>query len=132
MKKFLASLSSTLIAFQLLLVPSVAFAQPTNPFDKGIDEVKNVGKEAGITNTDRSLPEIIGQLINIVLGFLGIVLLGLILWAGFLWMTAGGNVDQTKAARAYMANAVIGLIIVVAAFAITNFVLTSLVNVTTQ
>jgi len=132
MKKLIASVTSLLFAFQLVMIPSMALAQGTNPFEEGVTKVKEVGEKAGIDNTDRTLPEIIGRLINVVLGFLGIVLLGLILWAGFLWMTAGGNADQVKTARAYMSNAIIGLIIVVAAFAITNFVLTSLVNVTTQ
>ena len=72
----------------------------------------------------------IGRLVNIALGFVGIILLGYIIFAGFLWMTAGGDTKKVDTAQAMIKNAVIGLLIVVAAFAISNFVLNSLVNVT--
>lgn len=111
-----------------LLYPAVVFAQ-NNPFQNAQNLANEVGSNAGITS-NRTLPQIVGQIINIILGFLGIVLLLLILYAGFLWMTAGGDEGQVKKARQYIANAVIGLIVIVAAFAISTFVLGSLVNVT--
>lgn len=129
MKKLIALISTTFLALNVALVPMAVSAQ-TNPFERAGTEVNNVGTAAGINSTNRTLPQIIGQIINIILGFLGIVLLLLVLYAGFLWMTAGGDDGQVKKARQYISNAIVGLIIVVAAFAISNFVLGSLVNVT--
>jgi uncharacterized membrane protein len=88
-----------------------------------------VGSSAGITS-QRTLPEIVGSIINIVLGFLGIVFLVILLYAGFTWMTAQGDEGKVKNARSMISQAVVGLIVIVAAFAISNFVLSSLVNVT--
>lgn len=109
-----------------LLVPKMVLAQA---FQDAQDLVGQVGQDAGI-DSQTELPELIGQIINIILGFLGIVLLLLILYAGFLWMTAGGDEGKVKTARQIIANSIIGLIIIVAAFAISNFVLGALVDVT--
>lgn len=99
----------------VLLQPDIAFAQ----VDPGLDAVATAG---GIA-TESDLPTIIGRIINIFLSFMGIVLLGLMVYAGFLWMTAGGEAEKVNQAKKTMMNAVIGLIIIVSAFAITNFII---------
>ncbi len=131
MKQLLVRASAVVMTTGLLLTsPMAVLAQSSgNPFEQARNQAEQVGGAAGIQN-NRELPEIVGSIINIILGFLGIVLLLLILYAGFLWMTAGGNTEQIEKARAFISNSIIGLIIVVAAFAISNFVLSSLVNVT--
>jgi len=77
------------------------------------------------------LPTIIGNIINIVLGFLGIVLLVYLIWGGFLWMTSGGSEEGATKAKEMIKNAIIGLIIIVASYALSTFVLSSLVTATT-
>ncbi len=69
---------------------------------------------------------IVANLINVVLSILGIILLVIIVYAGALWMTAGGNSDQVGKAKSWLINAVIGLIITLAAYAISNFVIGAL------
>ena len=73
-------------------------------------------------DTDASLTEIIARLISIVLGFLGIVIVLIIIYAGFTWMTAGGDQEKVKTAKSWMVNGIIGLVIVAAAWAIASFV----------
>lgn len=132
MKQLLIRVGAVAMAMGMMFSPVTALAQSgNNPFVDAQDLAGQVGSNAGI-QSDRTLPQIVGQIINIILGFLGIVLLLLILYAGFLWMTAGGDEEKIKSARGYISSAVIGLIIIVAAFAISNFVLGSLVNVTQQ
>jgi hypothetical protein len=110
-------------------LPKIALAQAgQNPFEKAGEDVKAIGGFAGV-GTDRTPQEIIGSIINIALGFLGIVLLAYLLYAGFLWMTAGGSSEKVDQAKGMIKNAIIGLVIIVAAFAISNFVLTSLVGI---
>lgn len=110
-----------------LLAPYQALAAE-NPFKTAQNLATNTGSAAGIQST-RSLPEIVGSLVNVFLGFLGIVFLVLLIYAGFLWMTAQGDKTKVEKAQDTIRQAIIGLIVVIAAFAISNFVLGSLVNV---
>lgn len=120
-------LQRLLAGIAALVAPLPAFAVD-NPFTRGAKLAGEVGEKAGI-KTSRTLPEIIGSIINVFLGFLGIIFLVLLLYAGFLWMTAQGEPKQVEKAKEILKQSIIGLIIIVAAFAISNFVLTSLVNV---
>lgn len=63
---------------------------------------------------------ILGGLINIVLGLMGVALIGYILYAGFLWMTAGGEDKQVESARTMIRNAVIGVAILGASYTLTS------------
>jgi len=113
-----------------LALPVVALAQGS-PFNRAINDVGTIGNKAGIsTGSGVTLPVIIGNIINVALGFLGILLLVYMLYAGFLWMTSGGSDEGVKKAKTMLQNSIIGLVIIVAAYAISTFVLGSLVNVT--
>jgi len=129
MKNFLRACYYTAAAGALGF-PVFAAQAVDNPFNTAKSITNNVGTAAGVQQQSVDLPTMIGRLVNIALGFVGIVLLCYIIFAGFLWMTAGGDEKKTKTAQDMIKNAVIGLLIVVAAFAISNFVLNSLVNVT--
>jgi len=72
--------------------------------------------------TDNFLQTKTGQIIGVVLSFVGVLFLILIIYAGLLWMTAQGNEQKITKAKDLLVNAVIGLIIVFAAYAITAFV----------
>lgn len=121
--------------FRLLIAPIIGVVFPLAVSAQSfLDRVKqgtnNAASPAGLTQTG-DLPHIIGNIIFVLLSFTGVVLLVLMLYAGFLWMTAGGSVDQVKKARTMITNALVGLVIVTASYAIVNFVLTSLVGATT-
>jgi amino acid transporter len=64
------------------------------------------------------------------LGFLGIIAVVIILFGGFRWMTAAGNEDQVSTAKKMIGAGVIGLIIILMAFGIAQFVLNALYNAT--
>ncbi|MFA5936219.1 MAG: pilin [Patescibacteria group bacterium] len=129
--KHVKTLWRTAVTTALLAAPSLAAAQTAgNPFERAANMASEVGSNAGL-GEPKPLTQIIGSIINIALGFLGIVLLFYLLYAGFLWMTAGGDEGKVKTARTMISQAIIGLIIIVAAFAISTFVLGSLVNATT-
>ena len=53
---------------------------------------------------------------------IGILFLCLMIYAGFLWMTAAGNEDNIDKAKGLIKAAVIGLVIVLASYSITYFV----------
>ncbi|MEK7159047.1 MAG: hypothetical protein AAB766_00935, partial [Patescibacteria group bacterium] len=71
------------------------------------------------------------RIIKIVLGFLGIVLIVIVIYAGFLWMTAGGEPKGVEDARKWLTNAIIGLAIILSAYAITDFVIKKLMGAAT-
>lgn len=114
-------------------LPSLAaflFAAPAKAQPAAVQQVKLTAAAAGVAGAT-DLIKIIGRLINIFLGFLGIIFLVLLLYAGYLWMTAGGDPEKVKKAQQYIKNAVIGLIIIASAWAITAFILNALTGAVT-
>jgi len=87
------------------------------------NQLQGVGNGLEEYASTQPLPETIGQIIKILLGFLGIVLLLVIIYGGWLWMTAGGDEDQVKKAKSWIVNGIIGLVIILLAYAITDFVI---------
>lgn len=91
--------------------------------------VKAYESQAAETGTAReSLLDKVGGVVGLILSFLGIIFLGLTVFAGFLWMTAQGNSSKVDRAKDLLINAIIGLIIIVAAYSITIFVGEQLIN----
>lgn len=94
-------------------------------FPEGSEEFQT---STGLGNA--TLQETIGSIIRVALGFLGIIAVVIILFGGFKWMTAGGKDDQVKDAKKLMISGVIGLVIVLAAFAIAQFIVGQLADAT--
>jgi cytochrome bd-type quinol oxidase subunit 2 len=76
--------------------------------------------------------EYLANIIQVILGFLGVLCVLLMIYAGFTWMTASGEKDKIDKASKTMTAAVIGLLIVLAAFAVTVFVTRALIGSTTK
>ena len=109
-------LSLSLAAFFIL--SSQAFAQ-----DFGVGAVNN-GLNNSLTTVDpRTLA---GRIINIALGFLGVLAVGLMMYAGFTWMTAQGNEEKIETAKKILRNAAIGLVVIIASWAIATFIISRL------
>lgn len=70
------------------------------------------------------------RIINFALSLLGIVSVIIILYAGFTWMTAGGNDEKVGSAKKILFAAVMGLIIILVSYSLTSFVLRSLCKAT--
>lgn len=94
------------------------------------DLVKQAATAAKVKATPDSLPLIIGSVIQVVLGILGIVLLVILVYAGFKYMVAEGDKAKVEKARGMIQTAVIGLIIVLSAYAISYFVVQKLQEIT--
>ncbi len=96
--------------------------------DFGAGNLKTVGDTAKITS-NVTLPVLIGNLIRTFIGLLGIIFLLLTVYAGFLWLTAQGDEKKVEHAKGLLKNAVIGLVIIAAAYAISAFVVNALAHV---
>lgn len=126
--KLLKSSWMTAIGAAVALAPFQAMAVD-NPFKTANNLAANVGQSAGLGNAPTPLTTIIGSIINVLLGFLGVVFLIILIYAGFLWMTAAGDKGKVEKAQDMIRQSIIGLVVIIAAFSISSFVLNSLVNV---
>ena len=72
----------------------------------------------------------ISQIIKVAMGLLGIVAVVIILIGGFTWMTAGGNDEKVGEAKKWIFSGVIGLAIILSAYALASFVIDNLIKAT--
>jgi len=118
----------TLISLSILFTPSYVLAA-NNKSTSGFLEVEkqtDAFVKSSHLNTEVTLAGTVSTLLGIFLGFLGMIFLVFTVYAGFLWMTAQGSEDQINKAKGILKNSIIGLIIVVASYAITYFVFNTL------
>lgn len=87
--------------------------------------LKQVGSQAYSSNINSVLdPRVMAaRVITRVLGFLGIIMVALVIYSGWQYMSAGGDKAKLEEAKKRIQNAVIGLIIILSAYTITNFVI---------
>lgn len=78
----------------------------------------------GLSN--RSVPSIIGTAIKVILGLFGTVALGFVIWGGVTWLFSKGDSAKIKSARDRMVAAVVGLAIIAASYAITDFIISQI------
>lgn len=82
---------------------------------------KEVGSVFGGSRAEQDPRALIANIISIALGFIGVIFLGLTVAAGFQYMTSGGNSEKASKAAGLLKNAIIGLLIVLAAWSLTRF-----------
>jgi hypothetical protein len=133
LKKILTALSvMSLVA--VLMMPVMVFAQDANPdaTPTNTDQfgLGAVGGETGLSEGGGDLRVTIGNLIKQALGFLGVIAIIIVLIGGFKYMIAGGEVEKTKSARGWLISGIIGLAIILSAYAITSFILSRLQTAT--
>jgi hypothetical protein len=110
MKKITSIALVSLFAFSMMT--SVAFAQISIP--------GSIGGTFGLGT--QNLYQTLTGIVNVLLGFLGVLAIIVILFGGFKWMTSGGSEDKVAGARQMIVAGVIGLAIILAAFAVVQFV----------
>lgn len=67
-----------------------------------------------------------GRIINIILGLLGVIAVGIIMWGGFVYLTSNGEEEKIESAKKILRNGVIGLAIILASWGIATFILSRL------
>ena len=93
----------------------------------GLDNTLKVEQPGGNATLKDALMQqtpavIIGKIVGAALAFIGILFFVLMIYGGFLWMTARGNEENVTKAKELIIAAVIGLVIVLAAYAITAYI----------
>lgn len=113
------------MAILFIVIFSLFLLQPALAINTGLEATATTaGFETGAEAKDPA--QIVASIVKIALGFLGILFIALIIVSGFQWMTAGGNSDAIAKARSRIINAIIGLVIVLSAYAITSFLILKL------
>ena len=116
-------LLAAVLVMSALFLPAAVLAQAGSDMAAaGLETAEAIG----LSTTD--LPTMIGRIINAFLGLLGIIVLVLFIYGGYLYMTARGDSAQVETAKKIMVNAVIGLVIIVSAYAIASFILKALLG----
>lgn len=101
------------VALPLGVAHAVSYIDPSHSLGLGTSDLRTT-----VTN-----------IINWVLGLLGIIAVIMILYGGFIWLTAAGNEENVTKAKNILSAAIIGLVIILLAWAIVNYVLGTTSNV---
>lgn len=114
---------ASLLVFPVIVI-NYASGQMLNDTSKLESMTIETGNSSSLGQVE--IGQIVARGIQVVLGFLAIIFLGLTISSGFTWMTAQGNDESIKKAQGTLKAAIIGLIIVLAAYTITYFIFAQL------
>lgn len=116
-KKALAAASATATVFMFSTVP--AMAQLISPTDQP-------GRLAEATGGQGSFRDLLLTFLNFFLGFLGIVAVIMVIYGGILYVTAAGEQENIDKGKKIIMYAVVGIVIILLAFALVNTLLSGL------
>jgi TRAP-type C4-dicarboxylate transport system permease small subunit len=124
MKNFYIKATAWLSTLPMLLLPAAAMAQLSG----AQSDLSTVQTAIG-TDATNDLPTLVGNVIAVLLSVLGIIFVILVVYAGFLYLTAAGDDSKVGKAKKLLGQSIVGLVIIVAAYAIADFVIQALVEV---
>lgn len=123
MKK-VAGFAASLALAATIALPTIASAALTEN-DLGLNVINS-----SISLGSGDVRQTAAKIINVALGFLGIIAVVIVLLGGFKYMVSGGNEEKTTEAKNLIVSGIIGLAIILSAWAITSFVISRLINAT--
>jgi hypothetical protein len=106
------------VLFSLFLVFNFSYAQ------YGLDKFE--GDSDSVMETERDAGEVIGGIINVLLGIIGVVLVALIVYGGVVYATSMGNEERVGMAKKVLTYSFIGVLIIASSFAISIYVVPAL------
>lgn len=125
----LTALFLTFFLALISLTTSMTPAQAANTLLNGQVGWGETG-DVAYGKTPQDIRITITKIITVVLTFIGLIFIVLIIYAGFKYMTSGGNEEQAKKAMSLLKNAILGLIIILASWAITRYITITLYKIT--
>ena len=124
MKKWLIGIMSLVWALGLMSLSPATVNADLDVWGSSTNAYNSIG----LSTSDPR--DVVAGIIKVVLGFLGTIAVVLIIVAGFQWMTAAGSEDKIAKAKKIMTAAVIGLVIVLMAYALSTFVINAIISAT--
>lgn len=111
------------IAAFLLILPKAVWATSKTGIGAAFNVAQETANASGSYNTGRELTPMLGTIISAILSLLGGIFIIFIFYAGYLWMTASGNEQKVDKAKEILKESIIGLVVVLGAYAISYFVI---------
>jgi hypothetical protein len=108
-----------LLSAHTAMAVSTGLDSAANEAYGGTPPMASIGSQAGFA-------EFLGKTVGTALSFIGVIFMLLMIYGGFTWMVARGNEQEVGKAKEIITGAVIGLVIVMLAYAITKFIGTSI------
>ena len=124
--KFFLSLAFLTIAFSLVAVNYSLADNFIDPAEIKKQVADFSGADGANFDTSATIGSVVAMAIKGFIALLGVIFVVLIILAGYKWMNAGGEEEKVREAKDTIRRAIIGLIIIIAAYAITEFVFTRL------
>lgn len=109
----------------MLALPVVSQAITPTTFS-----IESIGSQIGLGNAD--LKTTVLNIVRLLLGLMTLIAVVLVIYGGFVWLTAAGNEERVEKAKKIISAAVIGLIVILLAWAIVIFVANTTANVTSN
>ena len=78
---------------------------------------------SGADNPGKALSQAVGSIIMAFLSLLGVIFLILMVWGGYTWMLARGNEEKVEKAREIIADAILGIMVILFSALITWFII---------
>jgi len=131
MKKVLIFLLFAIFLNIIFIIPVAVEAtgkDVKNLFNSSLNETADGTGHLKTKMSDVGALGTVSLVISFALSLLGVVFLILIIYGGFIWMNSRGNDQEIQKALTIIRNSIVGLLIVVAAYAITKFIGNNLVN----
>lgn len=135
--------NKTFLLFTLCCLLFAVIALPVQATNEGTEVAKGLGGAAGLVRLfggkagfDTGAPAepevIIGLWVQGVMVMIGVIFGILIIYGGYFWMTARGNEEKVKKAIQILTSAIIGFILVIAAYAITSYIVDKVISAAFQ
>jgi hypothetical protein len=106
------------------VVPVITFAQATpEVLQPGLQSAADIGLPDPGIDSVQDVRLLIARAIRFVLGFVGILALGVVLYGGYLWMTAAGDSGRVDEAKIVLRNGLIGLSLIIFSFIIVTVII---------
>lgn len=116
-----------LVIIALFFTVNIVSAGSLSDFMTNVNDTAG-DKGAGYNVGGHTVDSVIASIIQVALSLLGVIFLILMIYGGYLWMTDRGNAEQVEKAKKVITAAIIGLVIVIAAYAISYFVFSRLAS----
>lgn len=125
MKKIILITTLT-FSLSILLMPAFVFADFVNPTKVEVIKAGAYLSAGNLVTRDTNLPNLLGTIINSVMGLIGSVFLAFTITGGVLWIMAGGSEDKVTRAKKFITGGIMGLFIIFLAYTMVYFVVAAL------
>ncbi len=133
-------ITSTVFTLLVFVMPIHAANTGTDAVGFGFDPGESTAGDTELTTvdaltflaTDVDPVTASVNLINAALAFLGFIIVGMFLYAGFIWFRSGDNEEEIKKAKDIIVGTLIGLVLTFSAYGIAYLTFSQLSNITEQ